>query len=41
MLASGFLLEFGVGLPAGKAAITRLPALLDEHPLPPRLIVIL
>ncbi len=36
-----FLLEFGISLPVGKAAITRLPAVLDEHPLPPRLVTIL
>ncbi|BBE09383.1 Transposase [Mycoavidus cysteinexigens] len=32
----GFLLEFGVSLPVGHAVIKRLPALLAEHPLPPR-----
>jgi transposase len=37
----GFLLEFGISLPVGKAVIARLPALLAEHPLPPRLIAIL
>jgi transposase len=34
----GFLLEFGISLPVGNAAITRLPAVLAEHSLPPRLI---
>ena len=33
----GFLLEFGVSLPKGQAVIKRLPALLAEHALPPRL----
>jgi transposase len=37
----GFLLEFGIGLPVGKAVITRLPATLAEHLLPPRLAAIL
>ncbi|RQR24582.1 IS110 family transposase [Burkholderia sp. Bp9142] len=37
----GFLLEFGISLPIGKAVITRLPAVLAEHPLPPHLIAIL
>jgi transposase len=37
----GLLLEFGVSLPIGQAVITRLPAVLAEHPLPPRLISIL
>jgi transposase len=37
----GFLLEFGISLPVGNAVITRLPAVLAEHPLPPRLIAIL
>jgi len=37
----GFLLEFGISLPSGKAVITRLPATLAEHPLPPRLVAIL
>ncbi len=37
----GFLLEFGVSLPVGNAVITRLPAIVAEHPLPPRLIAIL
>ena len=37
----GFLLEFGISLPVGHAVITRLPAVLAEHPLPPRLIAIL
>lgn len=34
----GFLLEFGVNLPVGQAVITRLPAILAEHSLPPRLV---
>jgi len=37
----GFLLEFGISLPVGNAAIKRLPAILTEHPLPPRLIIVL
>ncbi|MFK0380359.1 IS110 family transposase [Pandoraea sp. NPDC090278] len=37
----GFLLEFGVSLPVGKATITRLPAILSEHALPPRLVAII
>ena len=37
----GFLLEFGISLPVGHAVITRLPAVLAEHPLPPRLVTIL
>lgn len=37
----GFLLEHGVSLPVGKAAITRLPAILAAHELPPRLVLIL
>ncbi|KWA15783.1 transposase [Burkholderia cepacia] len=37
----GFLLEFGVSLPVGKAAVARLPELLDANALPPRLIAIL
>lgn len=37
----GFLLEFGVSLPVGKATISRLPAVLTEHSLPPSLVVIL
>jgi transposase len=34
----GFLLEFGISLPVGKTAVTRLPAVLA---MPPRLVVIL
>lgn len=34
----GFLLEFGISLPVGMVVIKRLPAVLAEHPLPPRLI---
>jgi transposase len=37
----GFLLEFGISLPVGQAVIKRLPAVLAEHTLPPRLITIL
>jgi hypothetical protein len=37
----GILLEFGISLPVGKAVITRLPAIISEHPLPPRLVAIL
>ncbi|WP_250487010.1 IS110 family transposase [Caballeronia sp. GaOx3] len=33
----GFLLEFGISLPVGRAVITRLPVVLSEHPLPPRM----
>lgn len=37
----GFLLEFGISLPTGQAVIKRLPSVLAEHPLPPRLVGIL
>lgn len=37
----GFLLEFGISLPVGHAVIKRLPAVLAEHPVPPRLVAIL
>jgi transposase len=37
----GFLLEFGIGLPVGHAVVKRLPSVLAEHPLPPRLVSIL
>jgi transposase len=37
----GFLLEFGISLPVGHAAIRRLPAILAEQPLPPRLVQVL
>jgi transposase len=37
----GFLLEFGVSLPVGKATMTRLPAIVTEHSLPPALVAIL
>lgn len=37
----GFLLEFGISLPVGHAVISRLPAVLAEHVLPPRLVAIL
>ncbi len=37
----GFLLEFGISLPVGQSVIKRLPAVLAEHTLPPRLIEIL
>jgi transposase len=36
-----FLLEFGITLPIGNAVVRRLPALLAEHSLPPRLVTIL
>jgi transposase len=36
-----FLLEFGISLPIGNAVVRRLPALLAEHSLPPRLVTIL
>ncbi|WP_250518885.1 IS110 family transposase [Caballeronia sp. ATUFL_M1_KS5A] len=36
-----FLLEFGITLPIGNAVVRRLPALLAEHSLPPRLITTL
>lgn len=36
-----FLLEYGVSLPVGKAAVTRLPAILAAHELPPKLVPIL
>jgi transposase len=34
------MLEFGVSLPVGKAAMTRLPAILTEHSLLPTLVAI-
>ena len=37
----GFLLEFGISLPIGHAAIKRLPSVLAEHRLPARLMTIL
>jgi transposase len=37
----GFLLEFGISLPVGNTVIKRLPAVLSEHLLPPRLVVTL
>jgi transposase len=37
----GFLLGFGVSLPTGNTVIKRLPSVLAEHPLPPRLLEIL
>lgn len=37
----GFLLEFGISLPIGHAAIRRLPAILAEQALPPRLVQVL
>ncbi|NHB12413.1 IS110 family transposase, partial [Burkholderia cepacia] len=37
----GFLLEFGISLPVGKAVIARLPAVLAEHPLPSRIVTTL
>jgi transposase len=36
-----FLLEFGISLPIGKAVIKRLPVVLAEHPLPPKLVTTL
>lgn len=36
-----FLLEFGISLPTGYAALRRLPAILAEHPLPPRLVQVI
>ncbi|GAB7548060.1 hypothetical protein CS8_077530 [Cupriavidus sp. 8B] len=36
----GFLLEFGVSLPVGNAVVKRLPAVLAEQTLPPRLVEI-
>jgi transposase len=36
-----FLLEFGVSLPIGDAAVRRLPAVLEEQRLPPRLVQVL
>jgi transposase len=37
----GFLLEFGISLPVGRAVITHLCTVLVEHTLPPRLVAIL
>lgn len=37
----GFLLEFGISLPVGNAAIRRLPAVLAELALPPKLVQVL
>lgn len=37
----GFLLEFGISLPVGKAVIRRLPSVLAEHELPVRLSALL
>jgi transposase len=37
----GFLLEFGISLPVGRAVITHLSTVLAEHTLPPRLVAIL
>ncbi len=37
----GFLLEFGISLPVGKAVIRRLPSVLTEHELPVRLSALL
>jgi transposase len=37
----GFLLEFGISLPVGNTAVTRLPAVLAMQELPPRLVAIL
>jgi transposase len=37
----GFLLEFGISLPIGRAALRRLPAILAQQSLPPRLVQVL
>lgn len=37
----GFLLEFGVSLPIGHAAIHRLPSILTQHTLPAQLVSVL
>lgn len=37
----GFLLEFGISLPIGHAALRHLPLILEQQPLPPRLIHVL
>ncbi len=37
----GFLLEFCISLPVGHGVVKRLPVVLAEHQLPPRLIAIL
>jgi transposase len=37
----GFLLEFGISLPAGKTGVVRLPELLSFHSLPAQLVAIL
>jgi transposase len=37
----GFLLEFGISQPIGHAAIRRLPTILSDQPLPPRLVQVL
>jgi len=37
----GFLLEFGISLPVGRAAIKRLPSVLAEEHLPARLMMVL
>jgi len=37
----GFLLEFGISLPVGKAVIRRLSSVLAEHELPVRLSALL
>ncbi|NVE01912.1 IS110 family transposase [Massilia sp. BJB1822] len=37
----GFLLEFGISLPIGHAAIRRLPVILAEQELPPKLVQVL
>jgi len=37
----GFLLEFGISLPIGDAAVRRLPVVLEEQRLPPRLVQVL
>ncbi len=37
----GFLLEFGISLPIGRAVLKRLPSVLAEHRLPARLVLLL
>lgn len=36
-----FLLEFGISLPVGHAVLQRLPVILEQHQLPPRLLQVL
>lgn len=37
----GILLEFGVSLPVGSTALKRLPTIIAQHSLPPRLVMML